>query len=182
MVELVLGVVGALFVFAAYSDIKSRRIPNWVSLLVVGLFCLASAFEPERIKPFDGLLLGAMVLAIGFVMFGVGLIGGGDAKLAAAAGPWVGVSYVAEFAVVTALVGGALGLALAGAAALRSVGTSIGSCASRLGFDRVARRASKDQISASGRPGARALSGVPYGVAIGTSAFVVMAQRFVLEG
>ncbi len=182
MVELVLGIVGALFVFAAYSDVKSRLIPNWVSVLLIGLFCMASAFEPERVKPFDGLLLGAMVLAIGFVLFATGLIGGGDAKLAAAAAPWVGSSHVVEFVVLTALVGGALGLAYVGAGAARTMGSGIMYHVSRLGWESVARSVAKIQDAAGSRGGrgVQALSGVPYGLAIAVSAFACTAHRLLV--
>jgi prepilin peptidase CpaA len=51
-------------------------------------------------------------------MFAVGWIGGGDAKLFAAAGLWMGLTALLPFLMVTALAGGGLAVSLL---ALRSV-------------------------------------------------------------
>jgi prepilin peptidase CpaA len=55
---------------------------------------------------------GATLLAIGFLLFTFGWVGGGDAKIAAAAALWLGVGYTVEFVVWTSIIGGALSLIL----------------------------------------------------------------------
>jgi prepilin peptidase CpaA len=58
--------------------------------------------------------LGAAGLAAGMAMFAPGWIGGGDAKLLAAAALWLGWPAAVTFLLATAVAGGALALALIG--------------------------------------------------------------------
>src|SRR5690606_17246076 len=53
---------------------------------------------------------GLVVLLAGFALFTLGWIGGGDAKLMAAASLWLGFDNLLVFLVWTALLGGALSL------------------------------------------------------------------------
>jgi prepilin peptidase CpaA len=53
---------------------------------------------------------GLLVLTIGILLFIPGWIGGGDAKLAAAVGLWVGFENLLPFVFFAALAGGALAL------------------------------------------------------------------------
>ena len=55
------------------------------------------------------LAVGVGMLVVGAGMFALGWIGGGDAKLMAAAALWVGLRGLAPFAIYTALAGGAAG-------------------------------------------------------------------------
>ena len=50
------------------------------------------------------------VLLAAFVMFALGLIGGGDAKLAAVTALWLGIDYTPAYLIYTALLGGAFAL------------------------------------------------------------------------
>jgi prepilin peptidase CpaA len=52
------------------------------------------------------------VLAVGFICFSFGWIGGGDAKLAAATALWFGFAYLLDYLVYASLFGGALTLLL----------------------------------------------------------------------
>jgi prepilin peptidase CpaA len=56
------------------------------------------------------LLAGAVMLVVGFGLFARGYIGGGDAKLVAAVGLWIGWSSLLPFVIVTTLAGGALAI------------------------------------------------------------------------
>ena len=58
------------------------------------------------------LAAGAAVLTVGWILFALGVIGGADAKLLAAAAVWTGWTALAEFIVVVALTGGVLALGL----------------------------------------------------------------------
>ena len=102
-----------LMAFAACSDLFTMLISNRVSVaLVIG--CLPLAFFVGM--PMDMMLLhyscGVAVLAITFAMFCFGWVGGGDAKLAAATAIWVGWDHIMEYALLTAILGGFLTLAL----------------------------------------------------------------------
>ncbi|WP_159590182.1 A24 family peptidase [Chelativorans xinjiangense] len=113
--------VAAIFVifpfcmaFAAVSDMVSMTIANRVSILLVAAFAV--------LAPFAGLALpeigmhfaaGAAVLAVTFVLFAIGGMGGGDAKLLAATAVWFGFSLgLVNYLVISALAGGVLTIAL----------------------------------------------------------------------
>lgn len=71
-------------IWAAYSDLKYMRIPNVLVLVMLGCFLVAGV----AILPFTDvflwrLLVGAITLAAGFMLFAIGGLGGGDAKFAA---------------------------------------------------------------------------------------------------
>lgn len=103
----------ALVIMAALKDLATFTIPNWISI------ALALAFAPAALLA--GLSLGDIGISVGlglavFVlaagMFALGWVGGGDAKLMAAAALWVGLRGLAPFALYTGLAGGALALGL----------------------------------------------------------------------
>lgn len=109
----------ALVVIGAMRDALSFTIPNWISV------ALAAAFLPTALVMGAGpaqiglaCLIGFGVLIAGMGMFAVGWIGGGDAKLFAAAGLWMGLGALLPYLLVTALAGGGLAVILL---ALRSV-------------------------------------------------------------
>ena len=102
-----------LVVIAAIRDLTTFTIPNWISL------ALAAAFAPAALAvgtplPAIGLsaLVGVAMLAVGIVMFALRWIGGGDAKLMAAASMWLGLQGLGPFVLFTGLAGGALALTL----------------------------------------------------------------------
>ncbi|HRP10099.1 MAG TPA: prepilin peptidase [Terricaulis sp.] len=110
---LALAVFAGLLIYAACTDVASLTIPNWVSLALTGafpLFAFATGYEAGEI----GLhvLFGFAVLAAGFALFQFNVIGGGDAKLLAAAAVWTGLGAFAPFVIWTALAGGVFALAL----------------------------------------------------------------------
>jgi len=103
----------ALMAFAAASDLFSMTISNRVSLgLVAGFLLLAvlSGMEPTAILSHVG--AGAVVLLIAFLCFAMGWIGGGDAKIAAAAALWFGFGHLMNYLLYASLFGGALTLLL----------------------------------------------------------------------
>ena len=103
----------ALMVFAALSDLFTMTISNRLSLILIAAFpafALAAGMDGWQI----GLHLacGMGVLALTFAMFAMNWIGGGDAKLAAATAVWVGFDHLGDYGLDTALIGGALTLAI----------------------------------------------------------------------
>jgi prepilin peptidase CpaA len=86
-------------------------ISNRVSLaLAVGFFALALMTGMNATDILSHVGAGAMVLAITFVFFAFGWIGGGDAKLAAATALWLGFDHLLEYALYASIFGGALTL------------------------------------------------------------------------
>lgn len=109
----VLVVFPALMAYAAASDIVTMTIPNWLSLALVAAFpLLALAVGLPGTAILLHLLTGCTVLAITFGMFALGWIGGGDAKLAAAAALWLGFDLLLEYFVLASVAGGMLTIAV----------------------------------------------------------------------
>ena len=105
----------ALVIVGALRDVTSYTIPNWISVALVALFfpaALAAGLAPGAIGVHA--LVGVVALVTGMVMFALGWIGGGDAKLFAAAGLWVGFPAGLTFLFSTAVGGGALAVGLLG--------------------------------------------------------------------
>jgi prepilin peptidase CpaA len=103
----------ALMAFAAASDLFTMTISNRVSLaLAAGFFALALASGMGLSELLSHFGAGAAVLAASFVCFSFGWIGGGDAKVAAAAALWFGFGHLLDYLVYASLFGGALTLLL----------------------------------------------------------------------
>ena len=106
----------AVLAVATYTDLRSRRIPNWLvfPFLVVGLVVSTwLSGWTGLVSSLEGLGLATLLFGIFFVMGGMGA---GDVKLCAAIGAWVGPKQMLLALVITGLVGGimAIGWALAG--------------------------------------------------------------------
>lgn len=103
----------ALMTFAAASDLFTMTISNRVSLALAAGFlvlALASGMSPSDIL--SHLAAGAIVLIASFACFAMGWIGGGDAKIAAAAALWFGFGHLLNYLLYASLFGGALTLLL----------------------------------------------------------------------
>lgn len=110
---LALAAFALLLVYAACSDVASLKIPNWISLALAGLYApLAFAAGAPAAEIGFHVAFGLAVLAVGFFLFQANIIGGGDAKLLAAASIWTGFAAFPTFLFWTAAAGGALALAL----------------------------------------------------------------------
>jgi len=103
----------ALVIVAALKDATSFTIPNWISIAIVAAFAPAALIGGLSLQAVGVHLgVGLIALVAGMIMFAAGWIGGGDAKLFAASGLWLGLAPLPNFLIVTALSGGALALAL----------------------------------------------------------------------
>jgi len=142
----------ALVLSAAFSDAATFTIPNWIPLALLAIFPVA-ALAVSLPLPTLGLhvAVGVAALVVGMVMFALRWVGGGDAKLIAAAALWLGAPATPSFLLGGALVGGGLAmtLLLLRSDAMRPMVA--------LGPRWVTRLAAPDQ-------------GVPYGVAIAAGA------------
>lgn len=102
-----------LVIVAALKDVTSFTIPNWISgALILAFFPAALAAGLPLSALGMNLAIGFGALIAGMIMFALGWIGGGDAKLFAASGLWLGAAPAPMFVLVTALAGGALAVML----------------------------------------------------------------------
>ncbi|MGA3065914.1 MAG: A24 family peptidase [Tepidisphaeraceae bacterium] len=95
----------ALLGVAAVTDILWRRIPNWltVALMAAGLVRAAWLFGLQGLDHSAlGLVVGG---SLGFALFAMSALGGGDVKLLAAIGAWMGPKGVFLVFIVEAVVG-----------------------------------------------------------------------------
>jgi prepilin peptidase CpaA len=102
-----------LAIVAGLKDLISYTIPNWIPLLLLAAFtglALTAGMPMDLIGLH--LLVGAAALVAGMAMFALGWVGGGDAKLMAAACLWLGWPTTQSFLMDTALAGGALSVLL----------------------------------------------------------------------
>lgn len=103
----------AAMAFAAAMDLFTMTIPNRVSLALIATFAFAaplSGMAWTMILSHFG--AGALMLAVGILMFSRGWIGGGDAKLMAAAALWFGFENLLAYMLWAMLLGGALAVVI----------------------------------------------------------------------
>jgi prepilin peptidase CpaA len=108
-----LGVLPALAIVAGLKDLTSMKIPNWISGPLLAFFvpaALAVGLDPLDMAIHFGIALVALFVGAG--MFALRWIGGGDAKLMAAACLWLGVEGSGMFLLWTGIMGGLFCLAL----------------------------------------------------------------------
>jgi prepilin peptidase CpaA len=102
-----LALLPLLLILAAATamDIHGRRIPNWLTLGLAAGGLAVSCGPWGAVDPlwsFLGLLTGFILL---FFLFALGAVGGGDVKLLAAVGAWVGPAGVIAIFCVAAISG-----------------------------------------------------------------------------
>ncbi len=157
---LLVAVLPALLVGAAVWDLASFTIPN-VLPAAMGLFfvvflALVSLSGNHVTLATIGLhgASGIIALVVGMVLFAMGWVGGGDAKLYAAVSLWLGWNTLLEYTLIASLLGGALTLAVL---ALRRMPLP----AMLHGYGWLQRLTDKQ-------------SGVPYGIALAVAALAML--------
>lgn len=110
---LLLSLLPCLVIAAGLSDLTTMTIPNWISgVLILGFFPAAFAvgLPPMTVALHFGVAVAALLVGMG--LFAARVIGGGDAKLMAAACLWLGLSGSGMFMLWTGVAGGLFCLAL----------------------------------------------------------------------
>lgn len=103
----------AAMAFAGAMDLFTMTIPNRVSIGLIAAFVLAAALAPLGWAGFASHLgAGLLMLVVGILMFSQGWLGGGDAKLLAAAALWFGFEGLLQYLVLVSIAGGLLVLAI----------------------------------------------------------------------
>jgi prepilin peptidase CpaA len=152
---LVLVLVPAVLLAAAGWDLASFTIPNFLQAVLLAGFAVFALATATPLAALGWHVLAAGVgLAIGFTLFALGIVGGGDAKLFACVALWFGFPDLLAFALIASLFGGALTLVILGFRQLPLPG----SLAKLAWLMRL-----HDQKS-----------GIPYGVALASGAFAVL--------
>lgn len=98
----------AVLAVATFTDLRSRRIPNWLVLPFLGGGLTVSTWMhgwQGLSHSFCGALLGLVVYGI---LFWMGGMGAGDVKLCAAIGAWVGPQQLILALVLTGMAGGVM--------------------------------------------------------------------------
>lgn len=97
---------------AAFFDLRSRRVPNWLSLAG----CASGLAANTTLSGWSGVRNSALGLGLGFALYFplwlLGARGAGDVKLLAAAGSMIGPGDTFVLFVLASLLGGVLALAL----------------------------------------------------------------------
>lgn len=157
--ELLVG-AAVIALFGAIFDIRSARIPNLLTYSAMSsALVLRFAFLGGR-----GLLDGCLGLLIGggtfFLLFVIHAMGGGDVKLMAAVGAWVGLRDVGHALLASALCGGVM--AIGYMIVLRRFRSTLTNVASLIRFHAVMGAETHPEVNLSNPSAVR----MPYGVAI----------------
>jgi prepilin peptidase CpaA len=150
-----------LFAFVAFSDLRTRRIPNEYIVAILALAAVRLAVAGDPSAALYTLIASIAVFVATFLLFWRGLLGGGDVKLIGATGLLIGFHDLFQFLFVMSVCGGLVALAvLAG---------------DKLGFRPTAPPDNGTPTPESEQKSARLT--VPYGVAIAVAAiFTLLVQ------
>ncbi len=140
----------ALMALSASMDLLTFTIPNRICVaLALGYVIFAALLGVPAVEILLNMSCGLVIFLITFAMFNFGLIGGGDAKLAAATAAWLGWAAILDYGLAAAIFGGILTLILLGlrtGAFARHAGPPRLACAAA---QRQRRRPLRDRIGGS---------------------------------
>lgn len=144
--------------YALLTDLLSMTIANRVSLILLGTFAVVAPLSGmDFITYLQHFGTGAFILVITFVLFAIGGMGGGDAKLMAVTAVWFGWNpALVEYFVYASLLGGALTLGI-----MMYRNSNLPVFVGDIGF--LQRMAKQDE-------------GIPYGIALGSAGLIVAPQ------
>ncbi len=149
------------------EDVRARRIPNGAVLALFALWPV-QLLAFDRPEPWwSGPAASAIVLTAGLIAWHFRLLGGGDAKLAAALSALIGLEGLLGFLLATALLGGVLALGLL---AIARTAPALAFLEARFVPTRLRGRVARVLPR---RAGGRRLT-VPYGVALALAAVLVL--------
>lgn len=95
---------------ASYCDVKARRIPNWLTGSLALAALAVHSFSGVRAAAIS-LIVMAVLIAAGALIYSKGGIGGGDIKLAIAASGMLSFPLCVPFLLYSAIGGGVLAVA-----------------------------------------------------------------------
>ena len=74
--------------YAAWSDVKYRRLPNLLAIFVAGLGLSYTAIGASLSAATSGLMHGLVAFLVGIALYSRGMVGGGDIKYYSAIATW----------------------------------------------------------------------------------------------
>ena len=101
-----------ILIVIAYDDVRTRRIPNVLSLAIAILGLLRIILGHDPVAAGHTLAAATAIFIAAFLLFWYGGIGGGDTKLVAATALLVGYHDLFSFLFLMSACGGALALAM----------------------------------------------------------------------
>ena len=161
-----------MLAFAAFKDLRERRLPNRLTGALVALYPVYVLVSPTPVARPAALGLAFVVFVIGLCLFARELIGGGDVKLIAALSLWAGPDQFVWFMLVTTLAGGALSLLTLW---YRRWGGLIEAHLAALGFATTRGRAPVSPEAPAGGSAARSTT-LPHGVAIAAGGIAIVIE------
>lgn len=153
----ILAIFPICMIFATFYDLFTMTIPNKITLALLIAFAVMAPLAGmgwETALWHVGIAL--TVLVLGFGLFSIGVMGGGDAKLLAVSALWFGTAFTLPYLLAASILGGLLTLALLVARRTELPGNL-------LTVDWITRLHDKK-------------TGVPYGVALGPAALYVFVD------
>jgi prepilin peptidase CpaA len=101
------GAATVVLAIAAFSDVRSRRIPNWTVIALLALFAvLAVAFGGRGLV--SALAAAGLTLLVTLGLYAFRWIGAGDSKLLTVVALFAGLGYLPLLMLATALTGGVI--------------------------------------------------------------------------
>src|SRR5688572_29530937 len=95
---------------ACITDLRSRRIPNVLTFGAAAAGIVFHAVVPGGESVTSAVLGWLVGVAVFFIPFALGGMGGGDVKLLGALGAWLGVSEIVWLALYTGVAGGVMAI------------------------------------------------------------------------
>jgi prepilin peptidase CpaA len=149
-----------MLALAAYSDLRSMIIPNWISLVVfAGFFPAALMFGFTQELWLEHLLIGCVAFIVFVSLFFLGVFGGGDAKLMSALAFWIDLKQLILFLLLVSVSGAIIGLSKMAVILVRDL---------KSGTPLTRQRLTKAEI--------------PYGVAIAIGALLTLPETGWMKG
>lgn len=155
--------IGILAIIA-HGDVRTRRIPNVLAATIAMLGLVRMMLAGDPVAAGHTFEAAATVFAVAFLLFWLGVLGGGDAKLVAAMVLLIGYQELFGFLFLMSVCGGALALAILARDKLRLRLWHPSRAASM-----PSAREAEECIAA-----APARSTVPYGVAIAAAGVITL--------
>jgi prepilin peptidase CpaA len=165
-----------LLILAALTDLRERRIPNWLNAGVAALYPVYLLLSPVPVAWPAALGLALLVGLVGLFLFAREQMGGGDVKLITALSLWAGLDQFVLFALVTTLTGGVLGIA---SLCYWRWSPLIHACLAGFGLAGAGRHGAPvaaPEPNAATAPAVAAPVTLPYGIAIAAGGVAVVIQ------
>jgi len=111
-----MGIITVYLIFSmlavVYFDVTRFIIPNWLVGSLLALYPVAVWLCPHAVDWKMAIVGMLMVFAVGYAVFAMKWMGGGDIKLITVCALWVGFDTLLDFIFITALLGGLFAVVL----------------------------------------------------------------------